>query len=227
MLLELSYPLSETAPKWPTNPDEKYYVVASPENGDVNTTSSVYHHMHNGTHFDAPRHFDPKGQTIDELPVEDFYYTRPFVLKLNKQKGEMVTLADIRPHLETLADCDILFIYTGYSQYRAAQPEIFMNDFPYISAELAAYIRKCLPKLKAVAVDTLSVDSSELGMIQGFPSHHALLETCEAYPERTLRVFEDVNISLLLAHPEIQSVCALPVRWAGLEAGPVGMLAVV
>ena len=102
-----------------------------------------------------------------------------------------------------------------------------MDDFPYISPELAAFIRKSLPGMKAVAVDTLSVDSSTLGAAMGFPAHHALLETCEAYPERTLRIFEDVNIAPLLDQPEIQAVCALPVRWSGLEAGPVGMLAVV
>ena len=135
MLIELSYPLSETTPKWPTNPDEQYYSVSDQTRGDVSTTSSVYHHMHNGTHMDTPRHFDPNGPTIEQLPIEDFYYTRPFVLRLDKKKGEMVTMQDVQAHLDELKTCDLLLIYTGYSSLRAKHPEQFMDDFPFLSPQ--------------------------------------------------------------------------------------------
>ena len=66
--------------------------------------------MHNGTHMDTPRHFDPNGPTIEQLPIEDFYYTRPFVLRLDKKKGEMVTMQDVQAHLDELKTCDLLLI---------------------------------------------------------------------------------------------------------------------
>ena len=227
MLIELSYVLSETAPKWPTNPDEKYYAITSPEQGDINTTSSVYHHLHNGTHVDAPRHFDAKGATIEQLAIEDFYFTRACVLELSKKKGEQITLDDLKGKEAELADCDILLFYTGYSKLRDTAPEEFMNDFPYLSAELARYIRKELPKLKAIALDVLSVDSSVLGGQMGYPAHHALLDVNEENQERTLLIFEDVNVGKLLNVSGVKEICAFPVRWAGLEAGPVAMVAVV
>ena len=199
MLIELSYPLSETTPKWPTNPDEQYYSVSDQTRGDVSTTSSVYHHMHNGTHMDTPRHFDPNGPTIEQLPIEDFYYTRPFVLRLDKKKGEMVTMQDVQAHLDELKTCDLLLIYTGYSSLRAKHPEQFMDDFPFLSPEFARYLRKELP----------------------------LLEVSEAFPERTLRIFEDVNIGALAGISNIQAVCAFPVRWVGLEAAPIAMVAII
>jgi len=227
MLIEISYPLSPEAPKWPTNPDEEYFSVSEQTNGDVSTTSSVYHHLHNGTHFDAPRHFDINGVTIDQLPVEDFYFEKPFVLKLNKKQGEMVTLEDAEPYMDKISECDLLMVYTGYSVHREKNPVQFMNDFPYLSPELARYIRKNLTNIKGIAMDVLSVDSAVLGIEMGFPAHHALLETNDIYPERTLRVFEDVNIGLLLEYETIQSVSAFPVRWVGLEAAPAAIVAKV
>lgn len=226
MLIELSYPLSLTAPKWPTNPDEQYYVIASPQNGDINTTNSVYHHLHNGTHFDAPRHFDATGLTVEALPIEDFYYTNACVIPLSKEKGEPMTLEDVLAYEKALQQSDILLLYSGYSKYRETEPEHFMDDFPYIDPKLAKYLRKSCPKLKAVALDTLSVDSSVLGGKLGFPAHHALLDHNAENPERTIRIFEDVNVSKLLHAEKIRAICSFPVRWEGMEAAPVAMVAI-
>jgi len=227
MLIELSYILNETMPKWPTNPSEKYHVDAAPERGDANNASSVYHHLHNGTHVDAPHHFDPTGRTIDQLPVEDFYYTAPYVLELPKKKGETVDLADLRAHEREIKNCDILLIYTGYCDLRQTDPAAFADDFPSIAPDAARALRKEFPKLKAVALDFLSADSCVTASRTGFPSHHALLDYNEKNPERTLLIFEDVNVKKLLNVENVREICAFPIRWAGLEAGPVAMVAVV
>jgi len=227
MLIELSYTLSQNIPKWPTNPSEKYYIEASSERGDVNNASSVYHHMHNGTHVDAPRHFDSKGKTIDQLEIDDFYYTSPYVLALSKGKGETIDMLDIEEYEKEIADCDILLIYTGYSDLREKNSMAFIDDFPSIAPDTARFLRKNFPKLKAIALDSISVDSAITGGQSGFPSHHALLDTNEEYTERTLLIFEDVNVKLLLDTPQVREIFAFPIRWAGLEAAPVAMVAVV
>ena len=102
-----------------------------------------------------------------------------------------------------------------------------MDDFPFLSPEFARYLRKELPQLKAIALDVLSVDSVVCGEEMGFAAHHALLEVSEAFPERTLRIFEDVNIGALAGISNIQAVCAFPVRWVGLEAAPIAMVAII
>ncbi|EEG72447.1 cyclase family protein [[Clostridium] hylemonae] len=227
MLIELSYVISEHVPKWPTNPEEKYDYNQAFRFGDTCNASSVYHHLHTGTHVDAPFHFDKTGRTIDEIPAEDFYYTAPLVLKLMKSEGERVELAELKVHEEEIAKCDILFLYTGYSDLRESSPEKFVSDFPSMAPDAARYLRKNFPGLKAVALDSISFDSAVTGAAEGFPSHHALLETNEEQTERTLLLYEDVNIKKLAEQDTVRAVCAFPVRFAGLEAGPVNMVAIV
>jgi arylformamidase len=226
MLLELSYVVGENIPKWPTNPNEVYDKVLSMSKGDVCNANSVYHHMHNGTHVDAPRHFDPNGQTIDQLPIEDFYYNAPFLLNVPKKAGERITLTDIRNNRENIAECDILLIYTGYSKQRATNPTAYVTDFPSIAPDAAYYLRRSFPKLKAIALDVISVDDSVTAAAEGFPAHHALLEKNSRYQERTLLLYEDVNIAPLL-NTQVKTICAFPVRWEGLEAAPVSMVAII
>lgn len=45
---------------------------------------------------------------------------------------------------------------------------------------------KRIPRLKAIAMDSISYDSAITGEDEGFPCHHALLETNSEQKERTL-----------------------------------------
>ena len=79
-----------------------------------------------------------------------------------------------------------------------------------------------------MALDSISFDSAATGAMEGFPSHHALLEMNEEQRERTLILYEDVNIKKLVElDDKVRAVCAFPVRFAGLEAGHVNMVAIV
>ena len=69
MLIELSYIISLDMPKWPTNPAERIEYNTVIQNGDPSNASSVFHHLHTGTHVDAPFHFDANGKTIDQIPL--------------------------------------------------------------------------------------------------------------------------------------------------------------
>lgn len=223
-IIELSYDICENSPKWPTNPDEKIIIEQSTDLGDDCNASTVYHHLHNGTHVDAPRHFCPEGKCINQIPVEDFYYERPYVWKIKKGKGECITEQEVREREDELKFADIIFIYTGYSSLRAGASKEYANEFPYISGEAALYLRQNFPQLKAIALDVLSVDSGVTGSRQGFPAHHALLDTMEN-GNRTLLIYEDVNIEKILNEKEIFQICAFPIRFCGLEAAPVSIVA--
>ena len=71
-----------------------------------------------------------------------------------------------------------------------------------------------------------SYDSAITGEDEGFPCHHALLETNSEQKERTLLLFEDVNIQKLLGVERIKEICAFPIRFSQLEAAPVAMVAI-
>lgn len=224
MLTELSYVLSDAIPKWPTNPSERLEKVLCFEKGDPCNAFSVYHHMHNGTHVDAPKHFSPNGRSIADIPTEDFYYTAPLVISLDKKKGDVFTREDLARHEKEIEKADILFIHTGYSVLREKDPAAFIDDFPAFSEEAALYLRRGFPRLKAVALDVLSVDKPTG---QGFPAHKAFLDTNDENNTRTILLFEDVNIQKLVdLRAPIKAVCAFPIRWESAEAAPVCMVAI-
>ena len=73
-MLDLTYALDDHSPFWPEG---------SPVSPFHATTAATYEHdgyfarnlqlpEHFGTHMDAPLHFDPKGKSLDEIPVQDF-----------------------------------------------------------------------------------------------------------------------------------------------------------
>lgn len=226
MLLELSYPIDATQPKWPTNPCEYNILETNMNRGDINNTSTIHHHLHNGSHVDAPRHFYRKGRTIDQIPIEDFLFKSPLVVRIEKGSGQKITKEDLKVFEEQISLCDLLLVYTGYSDYRADQPSMYCGDFPSWSVEAAQYLRSGFPKLKGIAMDFLSVDSSVTGGRDGFPVHHAFLDEDADHPTRTLLLFEDIDTGKLWkTASKAKAVYAFPLRLTGLEASPISMIA--
>lgn len=227
MFTEISYILGPSIPKWPANPSEIPYITQSFEKGDPCNASSVYHHMHNGTHVDAPKHFSKNGKGIVDIPIEDFYYTSPLVITLKKGKGEFITKAELEKFEPEILKADILCIYTGYSDLRVTDPIAYVDNFPSFSSEAARYLRIAFPSLKAIALDAISVDNAITGPSEGFPVHKAFLEKLNEQDPRTLLLFEDVNLKKLIEIQEpIRAICAFPVRWEAAEAAPVSMVAI-
>lgn len=161
-----------------------------------------------------------------ESSIEDFHYTKPLVLEIAKGKGERIRYEDLKSHESEIKECDILFLYTGHSRLRDISPEDFVDNFPCMEVMAAKYLRKEFPRLKAIAMDSISYDSAITGEDEGFPCHHALLETNSEQKERTLLLFEDVNIQKLLGVERIKEICAFPIRFSQLEAAPVAMVAI-
>lgn len=223
-LTELSYILSSDMPRWPTNPVDRLEKDLSFEKGDPNNAFSCFHNMHNGTHVDAPSHFSRNGRTIDEVPVENFFYTAPLLLDLPKEKGESITLEELKKYEPELEKADIVCLYMHSADVRESEPQSYTDNFPVISVEGAKYLRTNFPQLKAIAIDVVGVDSPVTGSDMGFPVHKALLDGDEY---RTLLIFEDVNLKKLaeLKDP-VKAICAFPIRWQGAEAGPVNMVAI-
>ena len=226
MLIELSSRLDDDMLNWPTNPTERFEPVLRIDNGDNCNTSSVYHHMHNGTHVDAPMHFSKSGKSIMEIPIEDFYYTAPLIITMKKDYSEYISEEELSAYEDQIKDADILCLYTGFSDLKETDPEAYVYKFPAFTHESAMYLRKGFPKLKAIAIDFMSVDSATEGAANGFPAHKAFLDTVEGDP-RTLLLFEDVNLNRLAnVQKPVRQICAFPIRWENAEAAPVSMVAI-
>ena len=73
--------------------------------------------VHNGTHADARFHFDRKGESIEKAPLE-IYLGRAMVvdlweLSLDSKEKHLITLEDLQPHAEEIAETSRLLIKTG------------------------------------------------------------------------------------------------------------------
>jgi arylformamidase len=223
VIVELSLTLSESSPVYPGVTKTAYDPDSRMSNGALNNVTYVRHFMHTGTHVDAPFHFDNDGRKMDELPITDFVYYRPLVLDLPKKSGELITPADLTPFMSRLRDADLVLFHTGFCRYQADEPR-YQDEFPALNLEAARLFRDELLNVVGIGIDTLSIESVH-GPEQGFAVHRMLLHH-ETSSNRTLLIYENVNTAPVVGR-KLKTVWALPVRFAGLEAGPVAMVAEV
>lgn len=222
MFIELSYKLHEDIPTYPGLPREKFEPHTRMANGDQANTTLITHFLHNGTHVDAPFHFYDAGATIDQIPIEDFVFERPLVIKKLLKKSELIQLEDLTSCGEELHGADILLLYTGYCDIRD-DGKVYADDFPAVSEEAARYIRTELLNIKAVAIDTLSIESATLGPQNDFRVHKTFLDG-DLFKTRPLLLYEDVNVGRI-ANEKVKRVYAFPLRLKGLDASPVTIVA--
>jgi kynurenine formamidase len=224
MLVEMSYPLSPDIPVYPGLPRDEFLPHTRMGRGEESNTTVVKHFTHNGTHVDAPFHFYIGGKTIDELPIEDFCYTKPLIVNAPLGKGGLVTPQHLEACGAALREADILLLNTGYFTRRHAAA-VYADDFPALSLEAARMIRTELLNVKAVAIDTLSIESATMGGKTDFAVHKALLDG-SLHPERSILIYEDVNMAPVLDRP-ISRIYAFPLRLCGLDGSPVTIVAEV
>ncbi len=224
MFIEISYPITTDIPVFPGNPDEEFIPYMRIRKGEICNSTMVHHFLHTGTHVDVPFHFDDQGKTIDQIPVEDFCYTKSLVIQKMVPKGGFIQLEDLKAYGPSLYEADILLICTGYYSLRNDR-NVYMDDFPSLSVEAARLIREELLNVKAIAIDSLSVESCTLGPQQDYIIHKTLLAS-NTYTSRPVLIFEDVNIGAILERKIIR-ILAFPVRLVGLEAAPIPIVAEV
>ena len=222
MFIEFSYQIDTKMPIYPGSPREEFIPVLRIREGDHCNSTTLKHHLHNGTHVDAPWHFGRDSRSIDQIPIDDFVYHQPLVINKQLSKSELLRPDDFKISDELLYSADILLIFTGFSKFRN-DIDAFADDFPALAYETAEFIRNRLLNLKAVAIDTLSIESSTLAQESNFRVHRTLLDE-SLYDTRPVIVYEDVNVGRIL-DKKIKRIYAFPIRLKGLDASPVNMVA--
>ncbi|MCD6550698.1 cyclase family protein [Thermotoga sp.] len=223
MFIELSYPIEEKMIKYPDNPPTYFEPTDRIEQGDIVNTTMIHHFSHTGTHVDAPFHFCKDGWTLDEVPLEYFVFDHPVLVSKEKAPTELFTIEDLKG--VDLNGADLLMFRSGFSRLRKEDPATYRFSFPGISPELAKFLREEVPSLKAIMLDFLSADPLVAGAKEGYLAHKWLLSK-EFSRKRPIIIFEDVNLEPIVGK-KIKRVIALPVRFKGLDGGPVSVLAEV
>jgi arylformamidase len=167
-----------------------------PENvrwGSYNNTSFVHMFVHSGTHMDVNFHVDPDGHRLGAFEIGDFVADRPLLLEIPKEDMEEITVDELRAHERDLRDADFLFVYTGYSRHREADPERYLHRQPGFSVDAAEYLMKTF-RLKGVCADLMGIEN--IGRAKAldpqFPVHKAFLTA-----GRKFYLVEDANLEPL------------------------------
>lgn len=129
MIYDLSLMIEDSMEVYPGDPAVRIREVLTVEK-DGSSVRSLALGTHTATHVDAPLHFIPGGESVDEIPLSRFWGTA----------------AVIRPDMAVPKAEVILVALAGED-----------GEYPVMAEELAARIA-AVPGIKAVGVDVPSVD---------------------------------------------------------------------
>jgi arylformamidase len=218
----LSYPLAEDAPVWPGNPPaaqtEVYSAIAS---GNLANMTVIHLFSHSGTHLDAPRHFNDDGPAAVEVPINRFIFFKPLVIEVPRPDGGMIHRGDLEPHAGRLRGADLLFLHTGWSAMREADPQRYANENPMLHPDGARYLMKEFPNILGLAIDAPSI---------GAPNHipetvetHQVLTGVGRTDGRYIIILEDLRIDPDLG--KALRVYAWPLFIQGSDGSPCTIVA--
>ena len=197
-IFDVTLPLSAELPVFPGDPPYARDEVLRLADGHPCNLSRLTLSAHAGTHVDAPRHFLPEGEAVDELPLDRLV-----------GPARVVSVAPGRPAVgvDDLGDLEgatrVLF-----KTRNSGRPShgAFAEDFAYLETEAAAALVACGVEL--VGIDSLSVE--RFGS-RHFPVHHALLSA-------GVIIVEGLDLSAVEAG-DYELVC-LPLRVVGGDGAP-------
>jgi arylformamidase len=163
--------------------------------------------LHNGTHADAPFHFQKEGTTIDRLSVDTFIGPALVADLSPKFSGEAesgeISIHDLEPCTKDLIEAPRLLLKTG--SWRDST--VFPTRIPVLAKEVSTW-------LKARGVVLLGVDLPSVDAIDAkdLSNHHALAEA-------GIAIVESLDLAEIKAGR--YNFAALPLKIIGADAAPV------
>lgn len=224
--VELAYPIYEKMPVYPGLPEVKLRRRDNMDKGDEWNGSVLSVYLHAGTHVDAPWHYmggDAPG--IDSIPIDRFFYQHPMLLDVPAQQpNDLITLDRLKSFSPEIYEADLLIFNTHSYLKRDADFMDYATDFATLSYEAAEFIRKSLPNVKAVAIDTLSIENLSFGKENGYRTHKAFLD-----PDKendTLLIYEDINPAPIEGK-KLLNACCTPIRIVGGDASICNLIVAI
>lgn len=228
-VVDLTHPLDELAPYWPeglaASPFHSRVVATYEREGYFARTLELPEHF--GTHLDAPAHFDPKGESVERIPVERFLGGAVVVdvsAAARSNADYRVTAADLENWVKRhgpMPRGGVVLIRTGWSSRWPSQKRYMNQDaqgvlhFPGLSLEAARYLLEHVHPV-AIGIDTASID---YGPSKNFEVHHLTMSAGLYHLENLAN----------LDHLPASGACliALPMKLRGGSGSPTRVLALV
>lgn len=176
---------------------------------------TLHIYSHAGTHMDAPFHFGVSDETIDEIPVSQFFSKRVWLVNLSKiAPKSLIFIKDLGEIVQKFKKGDSLLIRTDWSK-RLGTPE-YRNDLPRISKELAEWC--VLKKVNILGVEPPSVaDVNNLAEVTEI--HDILLRGGVLIVEglTNLDVIEKPHVQLIALPLKVKKGDGAPCRVIAIE----------
>lgn len=199
MILDISPRIHPGLPVWPGDAAVRFERTWSIGPECPVNVSSVSFSTHTGAHVDAPFHFDPEGQAIDEVPL-DTYVGQCRVIHVIGTRGT------IEPGqiAARLANCPPRVLFRSY---RRAPRDAWDSDF----CAIAPGTIDCLAQagIRLVGIDTPSLD----------PESSKTMDAHLAVCRHRMVILEGLVLDGI-AEGDYELI-ALPLKLAGLDASPV------
>jgi arylformamidase len=201
-IFDISRPLFNGLAPWPGDTAFQYELKWKMAKGATVNVGAVTMGVHNGSHADAPFHFEQGAETIDRMPLET-YLGKAVVVDLTEKfetdRSRQITIGD----LDSSAEAPRLLLKTGVW----SDSKTFPEWIPVIASDVAEWLGK--RNVKLLGLDLPSVDSVDAKVLV---NHHALAAA-------GIAVVESLDLSEISAG--IYHFSALPLRITGGDAAPV------
>ena len=233
MIIDLTYPISESGSRYPTDPAPKINVIPARIEREGERLYSSYTELiirsHHGTHIDAPAHKLPGGKTIDQYELNKFINRAMLIdLALCLELGEayvrrisqeLLEQALTRERLQRIQPQEIsAFIFrTGYDKIieRGVTDDF---NFPYFEREAAELLIEACKRqgiqLNIVGLDSFSVDPKGT---PDSPAHRAFLSRDILILETLVHLNE---VAQVFRDEPFELICA-PILYQGADAAQV------
>lgn len=199
-LIDISRALHGGTPPWPGDTAFAFRLHGQMAAGAAVNVGAVSMGTHNGTHADAPFHFQSDGAGIDALDLAAFIGPAAVIDVTGRPA---IARSDLAPAEAAIRRCGRVLLKTG----AWGDPGVFPREFPVLEAGLAGWLGALGVRLVGLDVPSVDpVDSAEL------PNHHALAAA-------GISILE--SLDLHGADAGEYELIALPLKIAGGDASPV------
>lgn len=211
----LSHQFTIDTPMYGGAKDFKIIKENAIENGDSCNTSSLVLPSHTGTHVDAPRHFIQNGKCIEDYPSEEWVFNSVQVINFNAAPGQIIDNGDL--DIKKNSSTEIILLRSSFEQWRG--DDLYWEQNPGLSPELADYMIGLCPKLKIIGMDFISI-SSYMHREIGRKAHRTFLS-------KNIRLIEDMHLKALKEEMIVSQVIVMPIRFYNAEGSPCTILCAV
>ncbi len=180
--------------------------------GDTCNASSLHVSAHSGTHIDYPFHFSDKGKTGSHYQAAHWIFSKVQFLTLAQvpEFDKIFTLHEIKQH-DLNPDTEIILFNTGFHKIRGN--EAYWSRNPGFHGDVAAYLKKRCPSLRAIGMDSISMNPW-MNKDIGREAHKSFLVDSD------LLIVEDMNFSHVPAGAVFETLVIAPLRIEHADGAP-------